>query len=118
MLLLSACGGTGGGQVTVPSEPSGTLQVSGVELRTSLAGTSRPSVRVQGVLLDGCTSLGPISQRREGRTIIVSIPTIHTGASVCTQVAQLVDLTIPLEGDFPPGEYVVRVNGVERRFRI
>ena len=48
----------------------------------------------------------------------MTIATAHTGARNCAAVAQLVDETIPLEGDFQPGEYVVHVNGVERRFQI
>lgn len=105
-------------QVAAPSTPGGTLQIDRVGVGVTGARPSRVTVRVQGFLLDGCTSLGSISQRREGNTVIVSIVTAHTGARNCATVAQLVDETIPLEGDFQPGEYVVDVNGVERRFQI
>lgn len=105
-------------QVAAPSTPEGTLQIDRVEVGVTGARRSRAAVRVRGFLLDGCTSLGSISQRREGNTVIVTIATAHTGARNCAAVAQLVDETIPLEGDFQPGEYVVHVNGVERRFQI
>ena len=117
-LLGGACSSSGGGSITLPAGGNGTMQVDRVEVRVTLSAPRQVAVRVQGVLGDGCTSLGDIRQGREGSTITVTISTKHTGASICTQLAQLVDETIPLDGDFPPGAYVVRVNGVESRFRI
>jgi inhibitor of cysteine peptidase len=116
LMLVSACGE---GRVSVAQTPDNSLRIERVEVQ--VVRTTRPPqvvVRVQGMLLDGCTSLGPVSQRRDGRTVTVTIATKHTGAKVCTQVAQLLDETIRLEGTFSAGEYVVRVNGVGRRFSV
>jgi hypothetical protein len=112
ILLLSACGTTAGGAST------GRMQVDQVDVQIAESFPPQVFVRVQGVLGDGCTTLGAISQQRTGNTIEVTIATNHSGAEVCTMIAQLVDKTIKLEGDFPAGEYVVRVNGVEQQFRI
>ena len=38
--------------------------------------------------------------------------------AICTQIAKLYDATSALPGDFPPGEYVLRVNSVEKTFAI
>jgi hypothetical protein len=35
---------------------------------------------------------------------------------VCTQLARLYDERLPLEGSFPPGDYVLRVNDFVRSF--
>jgi hypothetical protein len=76
------------------------------------------NARVQGTLGDGCTSMGEITQQRNGNEIIVTITANHSGAETCTMIAQLLDETIPLEGEFPTGEYVLRVNGIEERFQV
>jgi hypothetical protein len=71
----------------------------------------------EGILPDGCTSLGSITQERQGTTISVTVTTVRTG-EVCTQVVQLVSDRVRLQGDFPSGSYVARVNGVEARFTL
>jgi hypothetical protein len=118
-LLGSACSSSGGsGSISLPAGGQGTLQVDRVDVHVTASAPRHVSVRVRGFLMDGCTSLEEIRQRRDGNTVTVTISTSHTGARACTQVAQLVDETIVLDGDFPPGAYVVRVNGVESRFRV
>jgi hypothetical protein len=94
------------------------LQVDRVDVQVLGSRPAQVRLRVQGMLLNGCTSLGMVSQRREGNAVVVTIATVTRGAAVCTQVAQLVDTTVPLEGSFPSGAYRVRVNGVERTFRV
>lgn len=101
-----------------PVAPDGLLQVERIDVRVLGPPPAQVQVRVQGMLLDGCTSLGPVSQRRRGNAVTVTIATVNSGAPVCTGLAQLVDTTIRLDGAFPSGTYRVRVNGVERGFRI
>jgi hypothetical protein len=96
----------------------GLLQVDRIEVEVIGHSPALVQVRVQGMLLDGCTSLGPVSQRRRGGAVTVTIPTVSTGGPVCTQLAQLVDTIVRLEGRFAPGDYRVRVNGIERAFRV
>jgi inhibitor of cysteine peptidase len=112
VLLLSACGAATGGT------QDGLLQVDNVEVQVAESFPPQVSVRVQGTLGNGCYSLGEIRQQRNGNTIEVTITTKHSGSEVCTMIAQIVDEKITLEGDFQSGEYIVRVNGVERTFRI
>jgi hypothetical protein len=121
MLVLSACG-TGGGTAPGGTAPGGTqdglLQVDNVEVQVAESAPPQVSARVQGTLGNGCYSLGQITQQRNGNTIEVTITTKHSGAEVCTMIAQMVDETIRLEGDFPSGEYTVRANGVEKTFMV
>ena len=124
VLLLGMCkppGSTGSdnhtGNTPIPAQP-GLLQVNQVEVLVAESMPPQVSVRVQGVLEDGCARLGTINQQRTGATITVTITTQRSGATVCALVAQHVDQTTRLEGVFSPGEYIVRVNGVERTFRI
>jgi hypothetical protein len=111
-LLASACAGA-----PTAVEESGLLQVDRLDVLVSSSVPARVSVRVHGVVGDGCTSLDSIAQRRDGSTVTVTITTLRRG-EVCTQVAQLFDQTLTLEGEFAPGDYLVRVNGIEARFRV
>ena len=116
LLLVSA---SGGGRATVAQAPGGSLKIDSIEVQ--IVRTTQPPqvlVRVHGLLLDGCTSLGAVSQRREANVVTLTIATKHSGAQVCTSMAKILDETIRLEGAFPRGEYVVHVNGVARRFSI
>ena len=111
-LLLGGCGAAGGGS------RGGALSIDAVEVRVAESFPPQVFVQVRGTLPDGCTSLGSISQQRTGNTITITIATVHSGAEVCPMIAQVVDKTIRLDGTFTSGEYIVRVNGVERTFRI
>jgi hypothetical protein len=73
---------------------------------------------IKATLPDGCSSKGAITQMRQGNTIIINAEMNHSGADVCTMIVSFVDERIALEGDFPPGEYVLKVNNVETRFSI
>jgi len=77
-----------------------------------------PAAHVQGVIGDGCTRISGVVQERGGRTIDITILAERPTDAVCIQIARLYDETLPLPGDFPPGAYVLRVNGVERAFTV
>lgn len=136
-LVLAACGSTGAqpsgntaSAATVPSAtalPEGTkqpmpyetpAQIDSVEVQIAESHPVQVFAQVKGTLGDGCTSLGTISQKRNTNTIEVTVLANHTGAEVCTMIAQIIDKNIALEGDFPAGQYVVRVNGVEKQFSV
>jgi hypothetical protein len=36
--------------------------------------------------------------------------------AVCTAIAKLYEADVPLQGQYPPGRYVLRVNGFEKPF--
>ncbi len=73
---------------------------------------------VHGSLSDSCTEIGEISQTREGNTVTVTIGANRPADAICAQVLEPFEQVIPLDGLFPPGTYVVRVNGVETSFTV
>ena len=76
------------------------------------------AARVTGVLGDGCATLHSVEQQRAGNTITVTILRQRPREAICIQIAKLYDAVIRLEGPFSAGSYLLRVNGVERSFRI
>lgn len=77
------------------------------------------NARIQGVLGDSCTQLGPITQTREGGTITVVVPTVRPADAICTAIAGEFDQTVALEvNGLPAGEYTVDVNGVRVTFTL
>ena len=96
------------------------MAVENVEVRIKESFPVQVSAAVTGYLRDGCEKLGATTQSRSGNVITVSIATERdkTTERVCIQVISPVEQDVPLEGTFLPGTYVVRVNGVERTFRV
>jgi hypothetical protein len=64
-----------------------------------------------------CLRVGPVRQFRSGNVIDVFLES-YTTAEFCIQVFVTVEHTTALQGPFEPGEYLVRANGVEVRFKI
>ncbi len=110
-LGLGACSGVSG-----PSG-DGLLSIDDVVIHVAESYPAQATAQVAGWLPDTCTSLGEISQTRSGDSITIVITTRKTG-QVCAQVIEAVEKWIPLVGTFPPGQYVVRVNTVVRRFGV
>jgi hypothetical protein len=73
---------------------------------------------VRGVLGDGCTELDGVTGARRGNTVTLTILSTRPEDAICTQIAKLYDATITLPGDFPPGDYLLRVNSVEKAFSV
>lgn len=112
--LLAAC-------AAQPAQPAGRsfpAQISGVEVEIAESLPVQVFARIQGDIGDGCHSLGAITQSRQGNAIDVTVTINHSGAEMCTMQMQMLDQRVQLEGDFPAGEYVVRVNGVEQAFTV
>jgi inhibitor of cysteine peptidase len=147
-LLLAACGVTPGGQVpptstVVPTEaptgaPSptpgsdphgveptpgaiitGTAQIDTVELLILESFPVQVNAHVVGWLGDGCTTMGAITQERDGNTFTVVIPTERPADAICTQQLVGFEETIPLDvHGLPAGTYTVDVNGVTETFTL
>lgn len=77
-----------------------------------------PSARVRGVIGDGCTELSGRSESRSGNRITITIYAQRPAEAVCIQIARLYDEVLRLPGEFPRGDYVLAVNGVETAFAI
>ena len=107
-----------GDRATAPTTPktvSRPIHVDSVEVWLSPL-----SAHVRGVIGDGCTDLSGVTMRRSDNDNIVDITIWSTRPqdAICIQIAKLYDATLALPGDFPPGPYVLRVNGVEKTFTI
>jgi hypothetical protein len=100
-----------------PGAPTGMLQVTSVDVRILESFPPHVHITARGVLPGPCTTVDSVSQRRDGSVITVTIIT-RPGATFCIQVLTPVDQNVALQGAFRSGIYVVRVNGLEREFRI
>ncbi|NJM08900.1 hypothetical protein HC891_25940 [Candidatus Gracilibacteria bacterium] len=113
-ILLSACGQTSG----LKSPQSRPLQIDDVGVEIAESYPVQVFAIIKATLPDGCSSKGVITQSREGNTITIAAQMNHSGDDVCTMIVSFVDERIALEGDFPPGEYLLKVNDVETKFTI
>jgi hypothetical protein len=111
---------------TPPASPADTnlrtddtlpLHVDDVIVQVATSNPAQVNVQVKGSLPDPCSSVGTVTQRREGNKVIVSIP-VRRGRGICAQMIQPTTVSVRLEGGFESGTYVVVVNGVERPFKI
>lgn len=110
--LMLGCGAspTASDVVTEP------IQIDRVDVLILESSPPQVTVRVEGVLGDGCATLHSVGQQRSGNTVTVTILRERPREAVCTQIAKLYDDVIRLEGQFPPGDYLLRVNSVEKTF--
>ena len=97
----------------VVTEP---IQIDRVDVLILESSPPQVTVRVEGVLGDGCATLHSVGQVRSGNTVTVTILRERPRKAICTQIAKLYDEVIRLEGQFPPGDYLLRVNSVEKTF--
>ena len=97
----------------VVTEP---IQIDRVDVLILEGAPPQVTARVEGVLGDGCATLHSVGQQRSGNTVTVTILRERPREAVCTQIAKLYVDVIRLEGQFPPGDYLLRVNSVEKTF--
>jgi hypothetical protein len=112
--LLVGCAATPSGPELL-IEP---IQVDSVEVLILESFPVGVIAQVKGVVGDGCSSIHSVGQERSGSTITVRILRQRPRDAICTQIALFYDQGIRLEGQFPPGRYVVVVNGLERPFTV
>jgi len=108
--------GCGSDNATTSGVEIGPIQVDSVEVQVLESSPPRAAAHVQGVIGDGCSELHSVEQERSGSTVNLTILRERPLDAVCIQIARLYDDTIPLEGTFPPGRYVLRVNSLETVF--
>lgn len=94
------------------------IQVDRVDVSLIATVPPQASAHVVGVLGDGCATLHSVRQSRSGNAVTVTIFRQRPLVAVCIQIAIRYDDVIRLDGVFPAGDYVVRVNGVERTFAV
>ncbi len=112
-LALSACGRSSPASSDLLIDP---IQVESVDVLVQESDPPQASAHVRGLIGDGCSSLHSVEQERSGNTVVLTILRQRPANAICIQIARLYDDTIRLEGTFPPGRYVLRVNGVETSF--
>lgn len=112
-IFLTACGSTPGNEVEV-----GYMQVESINVRIAESFPVQVYARIQGWLGDGCTELGSISQNRSGNIINVEITTHRPAQATCTMALVGWEENLRLEGEFPPGDYELTVNGKSVVFSV
>ena len=94
------------------------IQIDQVEVRIAESFPVQVFVHVTGVIGDGCSSVLPAEQKREGNTVTVTINRQRPAEAMCTMIAKIYDENIRLDGDFPPGEYTLKMNTVTQTFTV
>jgi inhibitor of cysteine peptidase len=113
-LPLLSCGS---GSPTAARETD-RLTVESVQVRIMESFPVQVSAQVKGYLRDGCETLAGTTQSRSGNTVTVTIATDREMGRACIQVLAQVEENVRLDGPFPSGTYLVRVNGIEQTFRV
>ena len=94
------------------------LVVDRVDVRVMESFPVQVQADVTGSLPDPCTIIAGVSQTRSGNAIVVTITIAPEPDKLCAQVITPIDLSMPLKGEFPAGDYTVTVNGVVATFRV
>jgi len=94
------------------------LRVDRVEVVVLESSPPQIEAVVVGTLPTACSTIDAVSQRREGNVVEVTVLARTRREQVCILVLRQATERVRLEGTFAPGEYVLRVNGVESRFRV
>jgi len=103
-----------------PTAPSDLLvdeiPIESVDVRVLETSPPQAVAHVEGILGDGCSSLHSQAQNRMGNLVLVTILRERPRDAVCSQIARLYSADIALQGVYPPGRYLLRVNEVDKPF--
>jgi hypothetical protein len=116
-LLLAGCHHDATGP-TDRSSQRGQLRVTAVDVVVRESFPVQVDAHITGEVPNVCTSVDSIHQRRHGRTITMTIATRSESEACILILPPPVELSVPLAGPFDGGEYLLRVNDFEQRFRI
>ena len=94
------------------------IQITSVEVRVRESYPVQLALDVEGVIPDGCSRFEQAVQWRDGNQIVVRMLARHSGADICTMIAQVYRDTIVLDGPLPRRDYVVDVNGAVHQLRV
>jgi len=115
-LVVGALVCVGCGSPTAPDLEIAPIVVESVEVQVLESFPPQASARVRGYIGDGCSTIHSVEQTRSGNTVTLTILRQRPADAICIQIALVYDQTIRLQGSFPPGRYVLRVNGLETEF--
>ena len=118
--ILAGALAAGACVMNAPSEIVHDMQIEDVSVRFEPSAPPRPVAHIRGIIPDGCSTLNAVEQTRtgNGNTILVRVTLIRPTEAACVQVIEIFERDVPLEGAFPPGNYLVLVNGVAREFAL
>lgn len=94
------------------------INVDTVQVYLSTDSPDQAELHVKGMLGDGCSEFSGIEQTVQGQTIQVTILRRQKLTGECPEIGKVYDEVIPLQGPIAPGEYTVKVNGVETKLRV
>ena len=75
-------------------------------------------VQVQGALPDACAELSEVTQSRQARYVTVDLTMRQPRERVCAAVVRPFRFYLTLDGAFPEGSYVLRLNGKTVPFQV
>jgi hypothetical protein len=73
---------------------------------------------IKGAFPDSCTELHDVTQEQAGNLISVNLQMRRPKGRVCATVLRPYRFYLSLDGAFPPGPYVVRLNGKSYPFEV
>jgi hypothetical protein len=102
-----------------PPQPSPlpVVHIGSIDVLIEQSNPAKVSVWIRGTLPDACSVIDAVHQERVVRNVTVTL-VARREAGVCAQVIVPFDRTVRLDGSFPPGNYVVIVNRIERSFSV
>lgn len=101
-----------------PDEESQLMTINRVEIGGLEHTPPQPSAAIEGIIGDSCNSLEDVAQGRDGNRIVVQISVRRQLKQACEETTQMFHDTVALQGEFPPGEYILAVNGTEVMFSV
>ena len=110
-LLSAGCSNTVAPDLLI--EP---IQIVSVDVQILESFPPQAVAEVSGILGDGCSEFHSLEQVRTGNTVTITILRQRPRDAICTQIAKLYDEDIRLTGVYPPGDYLLSVNGFEKPF--
>ena len=94
-------------------------QVETVTVQISESAPVQVNAIVTGILGDGCTEMGEVTQGRVDSTFVITLTTSRPADAMCTQIARNYVHTVTLQtADVPAGNYIVSANGVTTTFAL
>ena len=120
--ILVACSPSVAAPAATPT-PAGDMvikpiQIDQVEVSVAESFPVQVYAHIKGLVGDGCTEALPAQQTRQGHTITITIDSQRPKGAICIQIAKIYDETIRLQGEFPSGDYTLKVNDVTQTFHV
>ena len=98
LVLIAACAPTTSvSPLSAPERPMNIapIQIDQVEIRLAESFPVQVFAHVRGVIGDGCSSVLPVTQQRDGNTVTLSINRQRPADAICTQIRCSMALAVP-----------------------